>query len=879
MFLVQKKYCHNTKVETKTCIRFVICLLIFFTSPDIYANPNIAFFYGKPVPVDQLTHFEQVVVEPDNIDNIEPLTSKGIGVFAYLSVGEISQSRSWFPDIPKNWLLGENKVWKSSIVDLANKDWQDYVINKQIAPLWDKGYRGFFLDTLDSYQLITEDPNFRMVQQQALVNLIRTMHTRFPGIKLILNRGFEVLPDVAGYAVALSAESLFQRWDTATNSYGEVPQVERDWLLDKLNQVHAQYGLQIIVIDYVSPEKKELAREVAARITALGFTPWVSNSSLDMMGIGSLEVFPRRILALYDGEDQPDGLQNSEVHKLLAMPLEYLGYTLEYVDARKGLPSSCLVGQYAGIVTWFNSDESPQSDAYKVWLSRQLDEGMKVAILGNLGFKADSDFQQRLGLNTVGDTIPKPQVITYSHKQISYKAAHKSRLRRFTKWATVEPSIKRHISLVDQGAQQLTSDPTSQWGSAVLHPYVIETGLDGRQRWLIDPFEFLKRALALPPIPVPDVTTENGKRILMVQIDGDGASSVADMPGTPLAIDVIREQFLQAYPWPTTVSVIEGEVGATGAFPTQSVRLEKAMQDIFKLDNVEIASHSYSHPSVWFSKPNVNTSDDNHQLTILGYSFDLQREITGSVDYINQQLAPVNKQAKVFLWTGDGLATNDALALTKSLGLENMNGGGASITESEPSMTLVPPMGYPINDNYQVYAPIASDYFYTHQWKDHFYGMRQAIETFELTDSPLRLKPIHIHYHFYSGSKAASIDALKDVYNWAAKQESSPITISEYARKITAFQHISVARNQDGAWDIRGLGELRTLRLPDSFGFPNIQKSTGVTQTHELPQGRYVSLRPTNGQALLYIDPISSFSPPAVVIDTVKTTSLRKNRS
>ena len=862
MFLAQKNHGHYAKPATKISIKFVIYLLVFLVCSDIYASPSTAFFYGKPVPVDLMAHFEQVVVEPDNIDNIEPLTSKGISVFAYLSIGEISQSRPWFSGIPKDWLLGENKAWKSSIVDLSKKEWQDYVINKLIAPLWERGYRGFFLDTLDSYQLISEDPAFRLNQQQALVNLIKTMHNRFPDSKLIFNRGFEVLPDVASYAVALAAESLFQRWDSVAGSYAEVPEADRNWLLNKLNQVRDQYGLQIIVIDYVSPEKRELAREVAARITALGFTAWVSNPSLDMMGISSLEVFPRRILALYDGQDQPDGLQNSEMHKLLAMPLEYLGYTLEYVDARKGLPNNCLAGQYAGIVSWFNSDESPQSEDYKSWLSRQLNNGIKVAIFGKLGFTADSLFLQRLGVANVANNIQKPLEIDHSDNLIGYEVDPHPRSRDLTLWKSVDPTIKQHLSVIDQNGQQLTAVLTGQWGGAALHPYVIKTGFHGQQRWIIDPFKFLTKALDLPPMPVPDVTTENGKRLLLVQIDGEGASSVAEMPDTPLAIEVIRNQILQVYQWPTTVSVIEGEVGATGAFPTQTVQLEKAMQDIFRLDNVEIASHSYSHPSAWFQKTTTNTSDDNYQLPIVGYSFDLIREIAGSVDYINQHLAPAHKRVSVFLWTGDGLAADDALTLTKSLGLENMNGGGASITLSEPSMTRVPPMGYPVNDNFQVYAPVASDYVYTNQWNGNFSGMQQAIETFEQTDLPHRLKPIHIHYHFYSGSKIASIDALKDVYNWVAKQKTSPILISDYAHKIKAFQHISVARTQDGAWDIRGLGDLHTLRLASAItGSPDLQRSQGVTGVHELQQGRYASLSPVNGHVLLYMDSSSPSFP------------------
>ncbi len=374
--------CHYAKPTAKSRAWIVIYLLSCFTCSEIYAHPSTAFFYGKPVPVDLLTHFEQVVVESDNIDNIDQFTAKGVTVFAYLSVGEINRSRPWYSEIPKTWLLGENKAWGSSIVDLSKKEWQDYLINKLMAPLWERGYNGFFLDTLDSYQLITEDPNLRLAQQKALINLIRTMHHRFPGIKLIFNRGFDLLPDIANYAVAVAAESLFQRWNSVSSSYDEVSESDRSWLLNKLNQVQDQYGLHIIVIDYVSPKQRGVAREVARGIAALGFTPWVSNPSLDMLGIGSLEVFPKRILALYDGQEQSGGLQNSKVHKLLATSLKYFGYTIEYADARKRLPNYCLVGQYTAIVTWFTSDELSQSEAYKLWLMRQFNDGMKVVILG-----------------------------------------------------------------------------------------------------------------------------------------------------------------------------------------------------------------------------------------------------------------------------------------------------------------------------------------------------------------------------------------------------------------------------------------------------------------------------------------------------------------
>ena len=286
-----------------------------------------------------------------------------------------------------------------------------------------KGYRGFFLDGLESYQRFIVDPDSRLVQEKALSNLIKRIHERFPGVDLMLNRGFAILPEVSQYAVALVAESLFQSWDSSSQQYTKVVEPDRYWLLERLKQVRDQYGLQIIVIDYVDPRQKQLARTTAKRISDLGFTPWVANPGLDILGIGQLEVFPRRVLALYEGKEYPEGLQQTDVHKLLAMPLEYLGYSLDYLDVNAGLPGNLLAGQYAGIVTWFNNDDLLIPTIYREWLLRQIDSGVKVAILGNLGFKADNAFLQHLGVRlSQSENLQGPLKIGLSDKIIGYEA-------------------------------------------------------------------------------------------------------------------------------------------------------------------------------------------------------------------------------------------------------------------------------------------------------------------------------------------------------------------------------------------------------------------------------------------------------------------------
>ncbi|WP_430233822.1 endo alpha-1,4 polygalactosaminidase, partial [Nitrosomonas communis] len=146
----------------------------------LQVNQSIAFFYGRPVPVNLLSHYKQVVVEPENMDNLNDLHAKGTNVFAYISIGEIHPTRSWYSEIPKSWILGSNEKWGSRIIDLTQQGWHDYLINKYLSKLWKEGYRGFFLDTMDSYQSAVHDADGRLLQEKALASLISRIHQHFP---------------------------------------------------------------------------------------------------------------------------------------------------------------------------------------------------------------------------------------------------------------------------------------------------------------------------------------------------------------------------------------------------------------------------------------------------------------------------------------------------------------------------------------------------------------------------------------------------------------------------------------------------------------------------------------------------------------------------
>ena len=287
----QRSLFHITREFASRKMRRLLlpCLSILGYAIGHAATPSTAFFYGYPVPVAALAQYERVVVEAENLQDPGSLRTFGSDVFAYLSVGEAEGWRKTAQLLPPELFLGANVAWNSRVADLTHSGWQSYLLEERMGRLWKMGYRGFFLDTLDSYQIAVKNPEEQRAQLTAQVKLIRAMHQRYPGVKLLFNRGFDILPEVASLAAGLVAESLFQSWNPTTQEYVSVGENDRSWLLVRLQEAHLRYGLPITVIDYVPANKPELARETARRIKALGFTSWVANPGLDMLAVGADE--------------------------------------------------------------------------------------------------------------------------------------------------------------------------------------------------------------------------------------------------------------------------------------------------------------------------------------------------------------------------------------------------------------------------------------------------------------------------------------------------------------------------------------------------------------------------------------------------------------
>lgn len=821
-------------------LRTILLTLVCCTPLASFAS--VAFHYGSQPPWELLSAFDQVVLEPDHVppQQLHRLAASS-EVYAYVSVGEVSADRLWSDRLPASWILGENSDWNSAVIDQSQPQWPEFFLREVIEPLHRKGFRHFFLDTLDSYQLVTATPAQRAAQVAGMVRLIRLLKTRHPDSKLFLNRGFELLPEIHSLVEAVAAESLFAGWDPASRVYRPVPESDRNWLVERLDAVKRDYGLPVTVIDYLPAARRDEARQVAEKIRKLGFTPWVTNARLDLMGPGDIEVMPRQVLMLYNRATKDTGLMDVEHNLLYATtPLNYLGYTTRYLDARGTLPDYPLRGRAAGVVIWLQQP-LPGRAAQRLarWLVQQQRDGVPVLILGDADFLLEAPEQmQQLGLKIeVGTDTPRRITLVSYDKPIGFEVQPVPERTSFYP-LSLQQGTPLLVAEDEHGRRQVAAAYTP-WGGYVLDPYAVVT-LPGEfgDRWVVDPFELLQKALRLEPMPVPDLTTASGRRLLLVHMDGDGFANRAEFPGSPFASQVLYEKVLKRFRLPTTISIIEGEIGPKGLYPWLAPKLEPIARKMFALPHVEIASHSYSHPYFWGDLAE-GAAGEGYNLPIPGYRFDLKREIDGSLDYITRRLAPAGKPVVLFHWTGDCNPTEEALRYVEAAGIGNINGGDTTITRSNPSLTAVAPISVRKGKQLQVFAPNQNENVYTNDWTGPFYGYRRIIETFRMTDAPRRLKPINIYYHTYAASKPSSLAALIEVYEWAQKQPVTPIHTSRYVRMAHEFERITVARSATG-WQIRGMDTVRQLRLPATLGYPDIEQSRGVLGYRDHRDQRYI---------------------------------------
>src|SRR5579872_4599043 len=183
-------------------------------------------YYANALPPNAFKPFDVIVFDSDSHPPLAALKEQHKLLLGYISLGEAEDYRDYYKDIESQHLLLEaNPAWKGHrIIDVRKPEWTAYAINVLVPKVLAQGFDGIMIDTMDSVtHLEDEDPKQYAGMKQAAAQLIKAIRAHYPYIKIMVNRGFDLLPYVGEDIDMVMAESTYSLW-----SPGKTPSLVND---------------------------------------------------------------------------------------------------------------------------------------------------------------------------------------------------------------------------------------------------------------------------------------------------------------------------------------------------------------------------------------------------------------------------------------------------------------------------------------------------------------------------------------------------------------------------------------------------------------------------------------------------------------------------
>ncbi len=587
------------------------------------------------------------------------------------------------------------------------------------------------------------------------------------------------------------------------------------------------------------------------------------------------KVVNRKVLVLYDSSHGQEESKNNLFRDGLAMVFNYYGLDFDYIDVAPGkFPDDTAMSQYRAVVSVFEAMSVPDPAVYLPWLAHQMDKGRKVMVFGWTGTQFPDgspvdtaiarSVYSRLGLDyQPGRTIPTTR--------LAYVLKDQDFVEFERKYPPIPPSEFPGLSPLQDKVRPLLMAKEKNSGQETVyiavndHGGIAATGsiywMDPSsyaKKWYLNPFAFVAAALGLHNEPIPDPTTLNGLRVAISHVDADGFGGFTEVESKSTCGRVMKEQIYEAFDFPITSSIIAAEVNPSYMGKPELVDLAK---EIFALPNIEPASHSYTHPFYWDVSKKVELEeryDFAGAYSKPDYKLSAQLEIKDSCAYVSS-LSPPDKPCRVLLWSGTCEPVASQIGLADTLGILNMNGGDTVYDQVRDSLFLVSGLYRKVGTNYQIFTGQANENILTNLWTGPYWGFSNIMETMRRTESPRRLKPIDIYYHFYSAEKLASLNALKNVYRWTLQQDIAPLFTSQYINMVLGFistrvKQLRFAPKENTpftAYEVSAYGSCTTMRFSPETPAPDMELSENVIGWLRLPQGLYVHLAAEADHALI----------------------------
>ncbi len=265
---------------------FIFFLCPLYTSCKLFKFEPVKWlvYYTDKGKLEDFTPYKVLVFDSDHYPKFLPQL-KNKTLIGYINAGEVEEYRQHYEKVKaSNIIIEENKNWPGSYyIDARNKIWEKIIIDELIPDLLAKGFNGIFLDTLDNLIYLENDhPDTYKGLKAAAIDLVLNIRKKYPKIKIMVNRGYEILPIIADYIDIVLAESLFTDYNFETKKYSFTDEkLYKKEVIFLQNLAKNNPKLQIYSLDYWDPADKKTIEKIYKTEVDNGFSPYISIISLD----------------------------------------------------------------------------------------------------------------------------------------------------------------------------------------------------------------------------------------------------------------------------------------------------------------------------------------------------------------------------------------------------------------------------------------------------------------------------------------------------------------------------------------------------------------------------------------------------------------------
>ncbi|MBO7234002.1 MAG: endo alpha-1,4 polygalactosaminidase [Paludibacteraceae bacterium] len=222
--------------------------------PDVVDDPNnrtFGLFLGlNAEDAHKMEGYDLLILEGQEFsaEDIRMLHNAGQQVYSYLNIGAVEEYRDYYSRY-KHLALGVYENWEDERwVNVADPEWQKFMIDTLAANLIEKGVDGFFLDNADVYYEFPQETIY-----QGLIAITKGLGKY--NKTLMINGGdqfvLRLLDESKGKKIiqAVNQETVFTSIDFEKETYGRQTEEDRLYYQEYI-ETCADKGLSIFLTEY-----------------------------------------------------------------------------------------------------------------------------------------------------------------------------------------------------------------------------------------------------------------------------------------------------------------------------------------------------------------------------------------------------------------------------------------------------------------------------------------------------------------------------------------------------------------------------------------------------------------------------------------------------